>query len=70
MTIVKTSIIALSLVAAGSVSAFACGNKVNASAKDQMPAASSTQASLQTSDETMAVARADRAASEAAVVTE
>lgn len=70
MTIVKTTLIALSFAAAGSVSAFACGGQINASAKERVPAASTTEASLQRAPETATVASADRAATDTVVVTE
>lgn len=70
MTIVKTTLIALSFVAAGSASAFACGGQINASVKDRMPAASTTEANLERAPETTTVASADRAGAEAVVVTE
>jgi len=70
MTIVKTTLIALSIVAAGSVSAFACGGQINASAKQRMPAASTTEASVERAPEVTTVASAERSASDKVVVTE
>lgn len=70
MTIVKTTLIAISLVVAGSGSAFACSGQINASAKERMPAASTTEASLERQPETTTVASTDRAASGTIVVTE
>lgn len=68
--IAKTTLIALSLLAAGSASAFACGNQINASVSEQMPAASKTEANLERAPQTTTVASVERITTETVVVAE